>query len=101
MSTPAPSPSKVVVRFHRWHQIVLHLCLILFAAELAYCLILMPWQRAWSTYYIPMHAPKLSDLWMSPYFRGVISGLGLLNIYVAFAEAGRLIRLLINKPGNP
>jgi len=100
MSTPAPSSSKVVVRFQRWHQIVLHFCLILFAAELAYCLILMPWQRAWSTYYIPMHAPKLSDLWMSPYFRGLISGLGILNIYVALAETARLVRIILRKPAS-
>ena len=33
---------------------------------------------------------------MSPYFRGALSGLGLLNIYVALAEAGRQLKSLFS-----
>ena len=36
--------------------------------------------------------PALRDFWDDPYFRGAITGLGFVNIYIALLEAGRLIR---------
>jgi hypothetical protein len=32
----------------------------------------------------------LRDLWTSTYFRGALSGLGLLNIYISLGEVSRL-----------
>jgi hypothetical protein len=37
---------------------------------------------------------------MSHYFRGAISGLGLLNIYVAFAEAVKQLKSLFGPPAG-
>jgi hypothetical protein len=34
---------------------------------------------------------------MSPYFRGALSGLGLLNIYVAFSELVKQVRALFGQ----
>jgi hypothetical protein len=98
MSTPASSPpeSKVSL-FQKWHRLVLSICFIVFAGELGLCLIVLPWLSNWDMSYIPVHSPRFSDLWMSPYFRGLLSGLGLLNFYVALAEAGRLIRVWFGK----
>jgi len=101
MSTPAsvppPSPSSKTVKFQKWHRVVLNICLIVFAGELGFCLLFLPWLSSWDMSYIPVHNPKLSDIWMSPYFRGLLSGLGLLNVYVALAETGRLIRTWLGR----
>jgi len=93
------SPEKLI-KFQKWHRVVLNICLILFAGELGFCLLFLPWGRGWEMSYIPVHSPRLSDLWMSPYFRGLLSGLGLLNVYVALAETGRLFRTWFSKPNQ-
>ena len=36
----------------------------------------------------------LTEVWDNPYFRGALSGLGLLNIYISFVEVFRLKRAL-------
>lgn len=99
MSTPAsaPPPPVRVGRFHKWHRVVLSICFVVFAGELGLCLIVLPWLSNWDMSYIPVHSPKLSDVWMSPYFRGLLSGLGLLNLYVALAETARIVRGWLGK----
>ncbi len=95
MSAPSTAPPPVDSRHsRRWYGRILGFCLILFAFELGLFLLIFPWIRAWSMNWVPVHSPHLAKLWMSPYFRGALSGLGLLNIYVALAEAAKQVRLL-------
>jgi len=75
-----------------WHRRVLGFCLAIFAFELGLFLIVYPWLNNWDLSWVPVHSPRLFDIWMSRYFRGALSGLGLLNIYVAFAELIRQLR---------
>jgi hypothetical protein len=77
--------------FVRWHRRILGICLIIFAFELGLFLLVFPWLPSWDLNWIPLHSRVLSDLWMNQYFRGALSGLGLLNIYVAVIEAGRQV----------
>jgi hypothetical protein len=70
----------------RWHRRILGFCLVIFAFELGVFLLVFPWLDNWDLSWIPVHSPKLSGIWMSPYFRGALSGLGVLDIYVALAE---------------
>lgn len=101
MSAPAPGrltrtppgPSRPS-RFLRWHQRVLGFCLIIFAFELGLFLLVFPWLRSWELNWVPVHSPTFSDLWMSRYFRGVVSGLGLLDIYIACGELVRQLKVL-------
>jgi hypothetical protein len=72
--------------FMTWHRRILGFCLVIFAFEIGIFLLVFPWLDNWDLSWIPLHSPKLSDLWMSHYFRGALSGLGFLNIYVALAE---------------
>ena len=44
-----------------------------------------------------IHYRFLSNIWMNQYFRGALSGLGLLNMYVAAVEAGRQIMTLFSR----
>jgi hypothetical protein len=94
MTTSAPVQVSKPRRFLKWHRRVLGLCLVVFAFELGLFLLIFPWLSNWDLSWIPVHSPKLSNLWMSHYFRGALSGLGILNIYVALAEAVKQIKSL-------
>jgi hypothetical protein len=51
--------------------------------------------------WVPVHSKHLAGIWMSPYFRGVVSGLGLLNIFVALTETLKQLRsLFAHRPNN-
>ena len=40
---------------------------------------------------------RFAALWLSPYFRGALSGLGLLNIYIAVAETLKQLKSLFGQ----
>ena len=83
----------------RWHRRVLGICLVIFAFELGLFLLIFPWLPYWDLNWIPFHLHFISGFWMNQYFRGALSGLGLLNIYVAVIEAGRQISaFFVRKP---
>lgn len=85
-----PKPGKLL----RWHQRVLGFCFAVFALEVGLFLLVFPWLQAWDLNWIPLQTPRLRILWMSPYFRGALSGLGLVNLYVGFVELARQVRSL-------
>ena len=67
----------------------------MFCFEMGIFLLVLPWTEVWETNYFSWIAPGSGwwrGLWMSPYARGAVSGLGLLNIYIAFVEVFRLRR---------
>jgi hypothetical protein len=101
MSGPASAPSLKATKFQNWHRVVLSICFVVFAGELGFCLIVLPWLSNWDMSYIPVHNAKLADIWMNHYFRGMLSGLGLLNIYVALSETRRLVRRWMGKIDPP
>ena len=69
----------------------------IFAFELGLFLIIFPWLSNWDLSWMAARSPLLSSLWMSHYFRGALSGLGLLNIYIAVVELLRQIKSLLGK----
>ena len=93
-SSPVASPPAKPTRFMRWHRRILGFCLAIFAFELGLFLLIFPWLRPWSLNWVPVHSPHLAELWMSRYFRGALSGLGLLNIYIGLAEAVNQLKSL-------
>ncbi len=99
MTQPAPQPgpeeqSPDRSRLLKWHKRVLGLCLALFAIELGVFLIVFPWLRSWDLNWVPLQSPEMRAIWMSPYFRGALTGLGLVNLYVGFEELLRQLRSL-------
>jgi hypothetical protein len=46
----------------------------------------------WSNNSIASLAPWVREFWESTYFRGALSGLGLVNIYISLGEVFRLRR---------
>jgi hypothetical protein len=99
MSTSASAPPPVKPGgLLKWHRAILGICLVIFAFELGLFLLVFPWLSSWDSSYIPVHSPQLSDIWTSPYFRGAVSGLGLINIYIAVAEAIKHLKALFSRP---
>jgi hypothetical protein len=76
----------------KWHQRVVGFCLVIFAFELGLFLLVAPWLPSWDSSWVPVHSPRFAGLWLSRYFRGALSGLGLLNIYVALSELLRQLK---------
>jgi hypothetical protein len=55
-------------------------------------LMLLPWLPSWSENYFSGSSWGWYSIWMNPYFRGAISGVGVLNLSVSFLELLRLMR---------
>src|SRR5579863_493069 len=87
MTAPTQAPTtRKQSRFARWHRRVLGFCVAIFALEIGVFLAVFPWLSNWDQSWIPVHSPRFTDVWMSPYFRALLSALGVLNIYIAGIE---------------
>jgi hypothetical protein len=75
-----------------WTQKLGSLLFILVCLEVGLFLIVFPWMQSWDHNSIASFAPWTRDVWDNPYFRGALSGLGLVNVYIALAEVGRFRR---------
>jgi hypothetical protein len=88
-----PQPLQLVQRpAYRWFHKVGAVAAAVFCFELGVFLLLFPWTSQWDVSYggfLPMWA---RPLWSSPFVRGAVSGIGLLDIYISFSEVFRLRR---------
>lgn len=82
----APQTARKQGRFVRWHRRILGFCMVIFALEIGVFLAVFPWLANWNQSWVPVHAPRFAHLWVSPYFRAALTGLGLLNIWIASVE---------------
>lgn len=55
-------------------------------------LIVVPWTALWETNYLLQPYPAVRALLLSGYMRGMVSGLGLVNIVLALDEAHQHLR---------
>ncbi len=69
-----------------------------FCFEIGVLLILLPWIDFWNHNSFSSLLARWPDLWMSPYFRGAVSGLGVADIAIAFTELMRLRRFSRPRP---
>ena len=67
----------------------LRFALALFTLEIGLFLLIFPWRDAWTVNYFQ---GTFEVVWGSAYFRGAVSGLGLVNIYLAALEFSRFVR---------
>ena len=90
---PSPSP---------WYEKATAVLFAIFCFEMGLFLVLFPWYGPWDVNHFAWLGPQSSraiewahqwrGIWLSPYFRGAVSGLGVLNIWIAIQEAYRLRR---------
>jgi hypothetical protein len=69
-----------------WRRVFL-VVFIGLSAEVGVLLLLLPWTEFWTRNAFFGPASGLRDLLLSDYFRGAVSGLGVVNLLVAFGEA--------------
>jgi hypothetical protein len=60
---------------------------VLISAVAGVLLVILPWTPEWTDNYLLLSYPGLRTLMTTGFFRGVCSGLGLLDIWIGFWEA--------------
>jgi hypothetical protein len=89
---PLPQVTPAVSRQPRLWVILF----ALLAFDIGTFLVVFPWMDSWTLNHLPSFFPgheiELQDLWDDPYFRGALSCLGLVNVYIAFREALHVMR---------
>jgi len=84
-SQPAPAP--------RWRpNRLVRVCFAIFTFEIGLFLVVFPWVDTWDFNYFQDLFPALENIWDDPYFRGALTGLGFVNIYVAILEVVKVLR---------
>jgi len=75
-----------------WSQRLWRVIFVVFCLELGLFLIVFPWLDYWNNNSIATLTPWIGELWRNPYFRGALSGLGVVNIYISLSEVFRTRR---------
>lgn len=93
-----------------WYRKAGSLLFAIFCFEMGVFLVLFPWFGRWEFNYFAWIGPgsasaldlaqQWRSLWVNPYFRGAVSGLGLINIYIALGEVFRLRRFASPESGE-
>ena len=65
-----------------WNRL-LRVVLLLMWLEIGLVLILVPWSEVWETNYFLYQYPGLGFYVKNPFLRGAISGLGVINVFLA------------------
>lgn len=63
--------------------------IVLVCLEVGLSLLVLPWTPLWLNNFFAA-IPRIQFFWPNPYFRGAVSGLGLINLLVAWDESRRL-----------
>jgi hypothetical protein len=78
-----PSPSLGNGATPSWQRRLLRISLALFTFEVGIFLVIFPWTENWDLNYFQTFTPALQDLWHQSSFRGALTGLGFVDIYIA------------------
>jgi len=76
-------PRKAQVWMHRISVFLF----VLISAVAGVLLIILPWTPEWTDNYLLLSFPSLRTVVSNGFFRGICSGLGLLDIWIGFWEA--------------
>ncbi len=84
LPNPGPhSPSALQLWVHRTSVFLF----VLISAVAGVLLVILPWTPEWTDNYLLLSYPGLRTLITTGFFRGLCSGLGLLDIWIGFWEA--------------
>jgi hypothetical protein len=70
-----------------WMRRISVFLFVLISAVAGVLLIILPWTPEWTDNYLLLSYPGLRSVVSSGFFRGICSGLGLLDIWIGFWEA--------------
>ncbi len=75
---------------YRWYHKMTAVLFATFCLEIGFFLLIFPW-TPWANDFAAFR-PGWTEYWDNPYIKGAISGLGAVNLYIAFVEVSRLRR---------
>jgi len=84
-TSPAVAP-------RRWQGRLLTFCFAVFALEVGLFLVVFPWQDSWTFNYFQGFNSNFESIWDEPSFKGLVTGLGFVNIYIGLLQVIRLFR---------
>ncbi len=87
---PAPEAPRP-----NWRQVAGALAWALGCSVLGAALLILPWLWVWDRNFFGSWRGGWPEVWLSPYFRGAVNGLGLINVGVSFYELLRLLKWLL------
>ena len=70
-----------------WMHRVLVLLFVFVCAAAGVLLVILPWTSQWTENILLLRYPGLRVIMSNGFFRGLCSGLGLLDIWIGFSEA--------------
>jgi hypothetical protein len=79
----ASPPNPIEIWMHRISVFLF----VLISAVAGVLLIILPWTPEWTDNYLLLSFPSLRGIVANGFFRGICSGLGLLDIWIGFWEA--------------
>ena len=74
---------------------LLGLAWVIFCFEVGVFLLVYPWMSGWETNFFAYLVPELHGYWDNAYVRGGISGLGVVNIYIALVELFQFLKVTL------
>ncbi len=94
--TPETTTEPVGTRRLRLRRRLWAVCFALFAFEIGAFLVVFPWMDSWSFNHLPSLfsslQANLQAVWDEPFLKAGISGLGIVNIYIALLQIFPLFR---------
>ncbi len=60
---------------------------ILYCVEIGMFLLVVPWSEVWERNLLVAYVPLLRPLYVSHFFRGAVSGLGVINLWLGVSHA--------------
>ena len=71
---------------------MLGLLFVILCFDMGIFLLVFPWLEYWDSNFFGYFSQQWHNVWMSPWTRGAVSGLGVVNLYVSLLEVFRLQR---------
>lgn len=94
-NSDAPQPGPVLVlppaqkpsRPRRWLQRLMLVVKVLFCLEIGIVLVVVPWTKLWTDNSLLASLPAIKEFLNYNFVRGLVSGLGLIDIWMGVVEA--------------
>ena len=85
---PDPDPARAAPsRGKIWMHRLLVLLFVFVCAAAGVLLVVLPWTPQWTDNAFLLRYPLLHTIFTHGFFRGLCSGLGLLDVWIGFSEA--------------
>lgn len=90
-------PAAAEGQRHFWRDSAISALFIVLCLELSVILCVYPWMPVWNRNWFMQLRPDWQPVLLSEQFRGALTGLGILNLFIAAGEIGRLARSIIGR----